>query len=212
MKRRWLRWIGLFLLIEGCLYLCGACRPCLSGPEKHAGPPLLCETRQGWLVASEGAKTQWITDDGSPEMKKLVRLVEQKTNRHARRTRAGQLLDERGRVLLNTIDEWASFAYDPGRDLLAWQGSDRRLHLRQNGRETDHATWNIHGIQIMPNGEIWVSEEPITHNAGIARLSSEGRFLAWRVRSMDFMTAENWCEADETILPLVRKLLERKEQ
>jgi hypothetical protein len=219
MKRnRWLRWFWLFLAVEGCLWLAGACRPYFdySGSVDRS-KPLLIHTRNSLLVSVDGGQYR-VFEINDEITKKLTVFITMKNRPQASRTRSGQLLDDHGRVLLGEIDEGQLFSYSSARDILVWgavPGKTAGLNIRQGGKKRFVSSWSIQRIEVQPDGKIWVLEEDIWHRMGVAIIDTDGKFLGWRVFPVplgEFVTVVGMAEADETVQPLVNRLLTRPEK
>jgi hypothetical protein len=218
MKRsKWLRFLGLFLVVESCLWLLGACRLYLVGACRlYLGYSGSIDRSKPLIILNKHAKMIFVStqDSGihsfvidSEIAKNMAIFVDMKNRIHTRRTREGQLLDEHGRVLLDKIDEGRLFAYDPKQDLLVWESNHRLLSIRHEGKTQAVRTWGVYGVQIQPDGKIWISEDNGMDLEGVAVLSADGGFLGWRAKGYQLGLGDSFAEADDSILPLVQKLL-----
>lgn len=213
MKRRWLLWVWLFLLVEGSHCLMVVCRPHFDVPGNiNRSQPVLIrsKTNYGMLLVQKGTEFQFFGDEAT--VRKLDAVLERsRLPAEARRTRAGQLLDNHGRVLLDNIDERSVFAYSPKHDLLVWGTPPGAipygLHVRHNGKEKLIDTWSISGVQIRPDGTIWLAEYFL--QCGIAVLNAEGEFQGWRAFGYHENYTEDFSEVTPADLPLVKRLAEK---
>ena len=154
-------------------------------------------------------------DKSNPTAEKLLDFVASRSKPHAYRTREGQLLDEHGRILLEKISDSEKFAYGPGRDLLVYSAASLEgVNIRVNGETRPVKTWSVYGfVQIQADGTIWITEDNPMHTGGIAALDSSGNFLGWRAKGYEFaLMADAAADADDSIMPLVNKLLASKDR
>ncbi len=211
MKRTKLfRWLGLFLAVESCLWLFGACRPCFDyqGSVNRSKPLLLSSKNPGILLIHKGNQRVYFYDPNA--INKLEEIMRRKKSTvDAQRTRAGQLLDNHGRILLDNISESSVYAYSAEYDLLVWGTSPGThpygLNIRHGGQQRFVRTGSIDDLQIRPDGTIWLAEYQL--QCGISVLSSDGHFLGWRAFGYQNRFIQQFCEVDDADMPLVNRLL-----
>ena len=133
----------------------------------------------------------------------------------AKRTRAGQLIDEHGRVLLDQIEENKVFAYLPKLDLLVWEtpnsSANYGIYIRIGDRTQFKSCGIVGDIQIQHDGTIWLAESRLFNSYAISVLDSNGRFLGWRADGLSPFT-EGFCELSAADLVQVESAREKHDE
>ena len=214
-SRPWLCWLALGLCVEAGGVLWRLLAGNLSQDDRiDRSHPILGHSRGLYFEAFDSNGSQLYSGAGvvnyprkSDSYSKLEAILRRNSRpRGAKRTRAGQLIDGHGRVLLDQIEETKVFAYSPECDLLVWETPNSAPHYGINIRKGDSVCFVSCGIvgdlQIQKNGTIWLAESRLFNNYAISVLAPSGRFLGWRAERLPPFT-DGFCELNPADLAQV---------